>query len=110
MPRPLSHDELTPLLMVMRMNPGASLGILSRAIGASRSKVLGRIHCLARLGEAAKRADGRWRPLTAEPKPELRQLPGSDPGDGGSAFPRWIRSVNSYLRQATSEFDCVRYG
>jgi hypothetical protein len=57
MPRPLSHDELTPLLMVMRMNPGASLGILSRAIGASRSKVLGRIHCLARLGEAAKRAD-----------------------------------------------------
>jgi hypothetical protein len=102
MPRPLSPDELAPLLAVRQACPGASLGVLSRAIGASRSKVLGRIHCLARLGEAAKRADGRWRPLTAEPKPEPERYV--------LAFPQWIRPINDYVRCETSPFDGARYG
>ena len=110
------------LLAAMRDNPGLSVIALANVAGSSRTATGERLRQMAMRGVVEKDLTGRWKvksggaaiggrgpgpydrvaELEATPEPKLPELqPRPAP---------WVRNVNDYTRQITSEFQGNRYG
>jgi hypothetical protein len=86
------------------------LGAIAEAAGHTRSATAERLKRLAARGAVVKVA-GRWRLAGEEPELDQTATPNPRALDPGAEDPsRWVRSINRYIRQVTSEFQCARYG
>jgi hypothetical protein len=107
------------LIAAMQDNPGLSVIALANAAGSSRSATGERIETdgAARRGREerdwAMEAEGRGAgpsaavaELTAAAEPETKPEPVAQL----SAREPWVRNVNDYTRQVTSELQGARYG
>ena len=103
------------LLAVLHDRPRLTTAEIAVALGSDkRSGLKARIYRMADRGAIEKAGRGRWRiagqkdepefePRSVEPEPIKPEL-------GDRPFPRWVTSVNSYVRIETSPFACTRYG
>lgn len=106
------------ILAAMAKHPGASTAALASFLGVGKGVVVGRCHRLGKRGLLEKRRDGSWTLVaTPGPRPPASEEEDTDePADEEYCrlvpeHPElWVKSINGYIRQETSEFQCARYG